>query len=607
MPDFTIGCAIGKQKKMNDKATDKKSRWKILPVSYGIIKEYPREFLLITFMLACSSVFEVIGISFMIPLMGNLFGGDLLQGSQISALLEKAGVAGLHTGGLLLFIVGFMGVRTALMYYSSVIAGRTSVAVEFDIREQIFNKVLQATWPFFISMKTGNIINMATQEATQAGYALLFLGRFYIAAVLGLFFLAAAIFFSFKGFLLMVVISGPLLLAGSVINRKTRKAANQKITYSNLYNSQLVESFSQSKLIKSTDGVENAIERQRAVTADLERVQHKNIKYISMTTTLPDGFLLIVLVVIIAMSQWLQVSAPADFVLFLLLMFRAQRFIGAAQSAQQRVATFLPSFISCKALIKEASVACEDYRDKGVQPVLANAISLKNINFFYKPQAQVLHGINVEIPVRKTIAFAGKSGSGKTTLIDLITGLLVPTDGEILIDGVNLREINLHVWRQKIAYVPQEPVLFNGSIRENIMRDAPRDEGRFNEVVRLANVEEFVSRMPESYETNVNDRGISLSGGQKQRVALARALMREPEILVLDEATSALDTISEDEIKKSIAALKNKMTIIVIAHRFSTIRDADMIYVIDDGRVAQQGTYDELAKMPGTFAQLAQL
>jgi subfamily B ATP-binding cassette protein MsbA len=214
----------------------------------------------------------------------------------------------------------------------------------------------------------------------------------------------------------------------------------------------------------------------------------------------------------------------------------------------------------------------------------------------------VLHDINVRIEKNSTIAIVGESGAGKSTFVDLITGVLKPTTGKILIDGNDYSDIKLSLLRDMIGYVTQEIVVFNDTIANNISLwslETGKAES-IEQVARHARCEEFIQETQDQYDTQIGDRGFKLSGGQRQRLAIARELYKKPEILILDEATSALDTKSEVFIQHSIDSLKQNKTIIIIAHRLSTVRNCDYIYVFNKGRIVEHGTCDELYDNEGS-------
>jgi ATP-binding cassette subfamily B protein len=233
------------------------------------------------------------------------------------------------------------------------------------------------------------------------------------------------------------------------------------------------------------------------------------------------------------------------------------------------------------------------------------SISLRDLDFKYGCRSKVLDGICLEIPVGKTIALVGESGSGKSTLLKLLLRYYEPTEGSLSIDGVDLRDYSLESLRNRIGVVSQDPFIFNGTIRENVA--AGRKDASLEEIIaatRSAGLEEFISGLPERYETMIGERGANLSGGQRQRLAIARALVRQPEIVIFDEATSHLDTMTESAIQRNLESAFNGKTVILVAHRLSTVRRADRIYVLHAGRIVQEGTHDELIRVVGRYQQL---
>jgi ATP-binding cassette subfamily B protein len=234
-----------------------------------------------------------------------------------------------------------------------------------------------------------------------------------------------------------------------------------------------------------------------------------------------------------------------------------------------------------------------------------DAIELRDVSFQYGCRTRVLDKLDLDIPAGKTVAVVGESGSGKSTLLKLLMGFYTPTSGRVLADGVDQREFDLNSWRNRIGLVSQDAFVFNGTIRDNIGLGRPN--AGLPEVIaaaRAAGLEEFITSLPERYETVVGERGANLSGGQRQRLAIARALLRQPDILIFDEATSHLDTATERAIQENLRTALAGKTVILVAHRLSTIRSADLIYVLHKGQVAESGTHRELLNLNGRYAEL---
>ncbi len=315
-------------------------------------------------------------------------------------------------------------------------------------------------------------------------------------------------------------------------------------------------------------------------------------------------------VICLGFTGWLAVQGkilPGDVVMY-------QTYFGTIVNQISGIVTLIP--IISKGLESVNSIGdvllsadVEDTVNKKKIKNVDGMIEFKNVNFRFKnAESPVINDLSFSINKGETIAFVGASGAGKTTLINLVIGFLRPNSGQILIDGKDLNEINLQSYRRHISVVPQTPILFSGTIRENITYGSDDISDEFlNKVIDAANLKELIESLPDGLDTKITEHGSNLSGGQRQRVSIARAFVRNPKILILDEATSALDTLSEKKIQDSVEKLVKNRTTLIVAHRLSTIRNADRIAVIGDGGMLEFGTYDELMKKQGEFYKLRSL
>lgn len=315
-------------------------------------------------------------------------------------------------------------------------------------------------------------------------------------------------------------------------------------------------------------------------------------------------------VICLGFTGWLAVQGkilPGDVVMY-------QTYFGTIVNQISGIVTLIP--IISKGLESVNSVGdillsadIEDCGNKKKIKKVDGKIEFQNVNFRFKnAESPVINDLSFSVNKGETVAFVGASGAGKTTLINLVIGFLRPNSGQILIDGKDLNEINLQSYRRHISVVPQTPILFTGTIRENITYGSENISDEFlNEVINAANLRELIDSLPDGLDTKITEHGSNLSGGQRQRVSIARAFVRNPKILILDEATSALDTVSEKKIQDSIEKLVKDRTTLIVAHRLFTIRNADKIAVIGDGGMLEFGTYDELMEKQGEFYKLRSL
>lgn len=289
------------------------------------------------------------------------------------------------------------------------------------------------------------------------------------------------------------------------------------------------------------------------------------------------------------------------------LMPNIQALSSMYTNLRYNIISLKPIYEDLKGLENASATLVKDRANKN-QLKLKEGIEVCNLGFSYPGSSEkAINGVNLSIKRGQAIALVGESGAGKTTMVDLLLGLLKPTEGDILVDGMNIHD-HLSGWQRNIGYIPQSIYMADDTLRRNVAFGVPEkeiDNGRVIEAIELAQLRKTVGNLPDGIETIVGEQGARLSGGQRQRVGIARALYHDPQILVMDEATSALDNITENNIIKAIENLKGERTIITIAHRLTTVKNCDQLYLMEEGRIVQHGSYNELIDSNRAFRKMA--
>lgn len=379
-----------------------------------------------------------------------------------------------------------------------------------------------------------------------------------------------------------------------IVNYLSIKVAEETI----LVNKLIIEIVQSFKYLKATAQLEKLFSQIYKPISNLSRLEFKSGIYIGFTNSFKDVISILFILIIICIEFYVFKKPITKILISLALIYKGANSIVSIQYYWQNT---LEKIGSLDVITNEHNYQKNQKDTKGKLLIndLETSIELKDLYFNFDNGAEnILSGINLKIDRFSTVAFVGKSGSGKSTIINILTGLLTPTKGNIFVNKIRLSDFDSNSWNSLIGYVSQETCIFNASIANNISLDFRKNnEKNFKKIksaAKAANISSFIESLPNGYNTFVGDRGVKLSGGQRQRLFIARELYKEPKILILDEATSALDNNSEEFIKKSIENFKGRITTIIVAHRLSTIKNADIIYVINNGTVVESGNYNFL-------------
>lgn len=461
----------------------------------------------------------------------------------------------------------------------------------------------------FVVSDVGKIQNSFTTEVSRVSNAY----NAYATCIQQIFMTVVYIVFVFIvdwRFALLVCLGGLFtnLLYRSVY-KKTKVESSRLSKNNSDYQGLIIQYLTNFKYLKATGFLGVYAKKMEAAILNIEKNNKKIGLLNAVVASTREPVLVIVVCLVILVQVYLLGGELAAVMVSLLFFYRALTSLIGFQNSYNLFLSVSGSLESVELFEKELQEGAEQTGNQNVDK-FNNQILLENVSFSYDSKRTILDKVNISIQKNQTVAFVGESGSGKTTIVNIICGLLKPVSGHVKVDEISLDGINLDSYQKRIGYIAQEPVVFSDTIFNNItFWDSPNEENikRFQKAIEQASIKKFIEELPEKENTLLGNNGINLSGGQKQRISIARELYKEIDILILDEATSALDSETEREIQENIDKLKGNYTIVIIAHRLSTIKSADVICLMDQGRLSDQGNFDELIIKSDKFKRMVEL
>ncbi|MGA9382747.1 MAG: heterocyst formation ABC transporter subunit HepA [Phormidium sp.] len=501
--------------------------------------------------------------------------------------------------------------RTGFTYLGQIYSEIANHNLGDRLRKRLFEQLQSLSLRYFAKTRSGELVNSLTSEVHQISYAfgitsfLITRGSTLIAYVISMLLL------SWQLTVISVMLFGLLSAAITTLLGRVREASFEWSKASGWYASVALEFINGIRTVQAFATQDFERERFYGASSRLKKAAIKGLAASASVEPLAEGGATGILVGILLLAFATLIPQgqlnPAVLLTFLFVLFRLMPIVRQMNGSRAQISSFQGPLSSIKELLKTDN---KPYLIDGTVQFneLKRAIEFVSVDFGYDQNNLVLQNITLTIKKGTTTALIGASGAGKSTLADLIPRFYDPTAGQILIDGIDLRELEINSLRRKLAVVSQDTFIFNTSVRNNIAYGTENaEEKAIWEVAKLANAWEFIGELPEGFDTQLGDRGVRLSGGQRQRIAIARALLRDPEILILDEATSALDSVSERLIQESLEKLSQGRTVIAIAHRLSTIVRADKVVVLEAGKIVEQGKYNELLEQRGKLWKYHQM
>ena len=518
--------------------------------------------------------------------------------------------------GFALVYLAFSFLSNLCRYIAQYVISPMRNGIIMRLRNDVYEKITILPVSYFNSRRRGDIISRISNDLSDIEWGVLTsiisLGKDPINIIV---FAAVLIFISPKLFLYFLIIMPAAVWLIGLIGRSLRRNSTKGQAELGHLFAVLEESLSGIRTIKSFNQEERSANTFNRANQSFTRRMIQVAKRRELSSPLSEVLLTIGLAFILILGGLAVLQGELLSSVFVLFIILFARLIPPVQSIV-RVYNNLQKADAAATRIFEIMDADETIYEKPNAIVLSgfnNTIQYRNVSFAYRTDQQaepvyVLRNIDLTIPCGKTVAIVGPSGAGKTTLVDLLPRFYDSTEGDILIDGTPIRDLNINSLRAQTGLVSQDCILFNDTVANNIAfgrTDYSLDEVR--KAATIAHADEFINQLPDGYNTNIGDSGITLSGGQRQRLSIARAVLKNPPILILDEATSALDTESELSVQQALNQLMQGRTCIVIAHRLSTIRHADLIIVMNHGTIVERGTHNQLLAQEGLYKRLVDM
>ena len=514
-------------------------------------------------------------------------------------------------GLLALLLVGLYLLRIVFRFLSNYLAHKAAWFLVGDLRTKTYDKLERLHLGYFHDKQTGDLMSRIVNDTRD--FELLYAHIIPELITNIVTFVGVLVVLLTINWKLALITCAPIpliLLSGVIFSKKVRpffKASQKKMgelngkLQDNLSGVHEIQSFGRESYETEQVNIKN-FEHIKAMlhALKLSAVFHPSVEFVSsIGTVLVVGF-----GGLLAFHGNLSVEDIVAFVLYLSLFYAPISGLANLLESMQQSMAGAERVLA----VLDAPFEIQDKPDAQPLKDVEGSITFENVDFAYENGIPVLKDVSFHCQPGKMLALVGPTGVGKTTLTQLISRFYEPTAGRILVDGQDISAVTMESLRQNISPVLQDTFLFNGTIAENIGYASPESSMEdIMEAAKAANIHEDILDMPDGYETRVGERGLRLSGGQKQRVAIARAILRKSPIIILDEATASVDVETERQIQKAIAGIAGQRTIIAIAHRLSTIRNADMILVIEDGKVAETGTHQQLVEQGGIYARMHQI
>ncbi|MEW6610090.1 MAG: ABC transporter ATP-binding protein [Patescibacteria group bacterium] len=558
---------------------------------------YKPQIALMTALGFLSGLLEGVGINAIIPLF-SLVSDTTSPGTDAISNIIRAAFAHAHfafTFATLATLIATLFILKALiLFLAHYLNARISYAYEKKIRTDLFRESLNASWPHLLKQKIGHLEKVLVDHVSTASGVLLLLSSSILMLTSLIMYLLVAVNISTSITIITLIVGAALFLIIKPFLYRTRKASYRISELGKTVSHHINEHMIGIKTVKAMGAEAGVCGRGEHLFEHLRRARVQLSLYNSGLNIFIQPVSIIFILIVFAFSYRSPQFNFASFAVIIYLIQKIFAYIEAVQgklNGMSEAAPYLKSVVDHREMMNAHKEPDEGALSFSFQSLLA----FRDVQFHYHREHEaVLKNVRFEITKGSMVGIIGPSGAGKTTIVDLILRLLTPLEGAITLDGININTIRLTDWRRHVGYVSQDIFLLNDTIEHNITFYHELTHTEVRDAARLAHIHDFIDKLPARYDTIVGERGIELSAGQRQRIILARVLARKPDLIILDEATSALDNESEALVQKAIDHMKGNVTIVVIAHRLSTLKNCDTLFILEDGMIKEQGAPTEL-------------